>query len=1729
MEGKKRMQAEKAEKKTYNSLNLSIIAIGASAGGLEAIQDFLGHLPPLSNTALIIAQHLSPTHKSMLVHLLSKSTEFIVEEAQDGAAVKARHIYVTPPDKNIYIQNDHIRLAKPNSDGGPKPSVDELFTSLYQSDFKHVVAVVLSGTGTDGSIGIKLLKNRDCLAIAQDPITAKYNGMPQAAIQTGAIDKILSPSKMGRAIEIYLKGSKKNLVTILPEEEESGDMGRIFKLLNHRTGTDFTNYKKATIGRRLKKRMDEMGIASVEDYLKVLEKDALEQDQMFNKILIGVTSFFRDKEAFESLKTHLHAIVDSKRNRDNLRIWVPGCSTGEEVFSLAILINEVLSSKNKNLVVQIFGTDIDEKAVQQARKGIFSEKSAEALPKEILEKYFITKENGDLEVIKALRSMVLFSKHDLISNPPFLKLDLISCRNLLIYFNSTLQQHVIPIFHYALNPQGYLFLGKSESINGHGELFKPVDPKSKIFQKKTGIKNGSLKLNFLSARASKEKPEIDKSELVQVSLADAIKDTISDIFNHPYVVINDSYDIQNIGGDVRLYMSLGPGDAQLNLIKLLNKELQIETRSLVASVIAQQKIVSSPIKKFTLFEKDYLVKLHVSPLHYEGIKESFYLVVFEDIQAEKLLSKGNSLEPEGFASERILELENELTAIREQLQTYIEELETTNEELQSLNEELQSTNEELQSSNEELETSNEELQSTNEEIQIAYTELKAATEELEEKDLLLEKSKAELTALLNNDMQAFFLLDKEGLVLNFNQKAKELVNELRSTRLLKGLNIVDILDEQSNHVLKSHFESSLEGETCSLELAIESKKGYLKWFKINYTPVVFLETVVSAVSLSFLDITTEKLALDKALASEKMTKAILDVVGMGVCVTDEDGSLLEVNDAYCRIYGYERDEIIGSNFLNLVPSSQHEIVKSLNKELLKGRQIPTNLFLGKRKDGEQVLLSASFKTITSSMNKTLLVTSIKDITEEERRKYLLDDIQEMALLGGWELNLISNKVTQTDVARKIHELEEEEVLPLERALDFYPEGTARSKVEEAIAISTKTGKPFDFESEFISKKGNLKWVRVQGRVDYSEGKPSRIFGYIQDNTEKKRVENQLSLMLKNIPGIVFRYKISPSGEGSILYVSENAYGIWGFEQNEILEDMSLIWDNIHKEDLPIMDKTIQESAKKLDLWTCEYRYAHPTQGQRRYKGIGLPNRLPDGSVIWDSIVLDITDEYQQRELFEENERKLDLLFNETKELPIQGFDHTGKVIYWNHSSESLYGFSQDEALGQYLWDLVIPELEKEEVKETFQKFLHSGEDTLVRENRLINKNKKPLWVFSNLTKISGSDGGKREVFSIQIDYTQLKENQIKIQMQENLLKEAEKVAQLGSWSKDFSNGKKILLSKGFFDLFGKPASEKEYLEIPFSELIEAKERKRVLEQRKSFEERGENYWMEYHIQVGKNTKVIEEMAFAEKDESGNIIRIYGTVQDITEKKQQQEELKKLNSELEAQTKILQLSNEELEKFAYVASHDLQEPLRMVSSFLTQLERKYKDQLDDKAKEYIYYAVDGSKRMKQIIMDLLDFSRVGKNMDQKETVKMEEMIHEILLLQKNLIKETGAKVTMDTLPNIENYRIPILQVFTNLINNALKYRKPNTKPEIHIGYHQEKNQHIFSIKDNGIGIEKEYFDRIFNLFQRLHKREEFEGSGIGLAIVKKLLEKLNGKIWLESEVNQGTTFYIRLPK
>ncbi len=469
-----------------------VVGIGASAGGLEALKQLIPGLPSKDNMCFIIAQHLDPKHRSLLASLLERHTEMPVLEANDGASIEANHIYITPPGKDVTLSRGRLILSKPLADIGPKPSVDYFFTSLAEEQGDRAVGVILSGTGSDGSHGIRAIKAGGGITIVQTEESAKYNGMPHAAIETGHVDIVLNPENIGP--ELASLTSYPRLIPRTPAEQEIPlNLNHILTMINDNVGVDFSDYKMPTINRRIGRRMALHKISSIADYVNYIKREPGELDSLFKDILISVTGFFRDGEAFQSLYRIFEKIIENKKSGDSIRFWIPGCATGEEVYSIAIILAEILGSSINKYNIQIFGTDLDGDAILRARKGLYPSATTADMEKRLIEKYFINKESS-VQIIKSIREMIVFARQNLTKDPPFSHLDFISCRNLLIYFNTTLQRKLVQMFHYVLNPGGILFLGKSETIGQFSELFEPAVKKWKIYRRRDTLRVQALEI-----------------------------------------------------------------------------------------------------------------------------------------------------------------------------------------------------------------------------------------------------------------------------------------------------------------------------------------------------------------------------------------------------------------------------------------------------------------------------------------------------------------------------------------------------------------------------------------------------------------------------------------------------------------------------------------------------------------------------------------------------------------------------------------------------------------------------------------------------------------------------------------------------------------------------------------------------------------------------------------------------------------------------------------------------------------------------------------------------------------------------------------------------------------------------------------------------------------------------------------------------------------------------------
>ncbi len=720
-----------------------IVGIGASAGGLEAATTLLKTLPTNLGMAFVLVQHLDPTHESILVDLLSKATALPVEEVKNGTPVRPNHVYVIPHDKDMTIMHGLLKLtARSKGNNNIHMPIDRFLTSLAQSHKEKAIGVILSGTASDGTLGLKKIKREGGVTFAQDQ-SAKYQGMPNAAIASGSVDYVLSPGEIVKELmrmndHTYIqKPQVLQAQQELPEDED--EIKKIFFMLYRNKGVDFSHYKEATVKRRISRQMHLHKIKSIKDYVEYLKLNCSEIESLYNDLLINVTSFFREPSAFQFLNNSVFPrIVKNRSLKEPIRVWVPGCATGEEVYSIAISLSEFLSENQQNIPIQLFGTDISKNAIEKARTGIYSQNDVVDVSPKRLSRYF-EKTGGNYQISKSIRELCIFAPHNVFGDPPFSKLDLISCCNLLIYLDVSLQDKILRAFHYALKPGGFLMLGKSEAVSSSPELFSQIDKKYKMYSRKDTGARGVL--GFDTFVQNPQKQGINDTTIINeigIGSVDIQKQADMILLSHytpASVVINNDLEITQFRGSTGEYLEPSQGKPSFNLIKMARGSLGFELRNAVSKV----KKSNRPFKKENILvtqnDSTRHFTIEVLPLKTATTDAPHYLVLFEDTngspQGELLPSEQKvSLSKRGAKDRRIAELEREINQNHEDMRSIIEEQEATNEELQTASEEILSSNEELQSINEELETSKEELESTNEELTTVNEELQNRNEQL---------------------------------------------------------------------------------------------------------------------------------------------------------------------------------------------------------------------------------------------------------------------------------------------------------------------------------------------------------------------------------------------------------------------------------------------------------------------------------------------------------------------------------------------------------------------------------------------------------------------------------------------------------------------------------------------------------------------------------------------------------------------------------------------------------------------------------------------------------------------------------------------------------------------------------------------------------------------------------------------------------------------------------------
>ncbi|HET9100846.1 MAG TPA: chemotaxis protein CheB, partial [Acidobacteriaceae bacterium] len=992
-----------------------VVAIGASAGGLEAYKEFFLALPLDTGMAFVMIQHLDPSHKSMLTEIISKATRMPVEEVSSGVAIQPNRVYVIPPNALMALADGVFQLSPRGKTPGQHLAVNFFMHSLAQERKSGAIGIILSGTGADGTSGMEDIKAEGGITFAQDPATAKYDGMPRSAIDSGCADFILAPKDMAKELRriqhhpyVHLeKPEEEELSAEHPDAEEFGadpkdpglanfdspssharDFSAVLAQLRKSSGIDFSQYKPNTIHRRALRRMLLLKVDSLRDYATHLKAHPEEGEKLFDDVLIPVTSFFRDFEAFEALKTQVYpTIVKDKANKGTIRMWAPGCSTGEETYSLAMTLLEYLGDRAASFQVQIFGTDLNEKGIQKARAGIYRESIAEEISPERMARFFVKVDEG-YRVNKAVRDMCVFARQNLANDPPFSQMNVVACRNLLLYIQPVLQKKIIPILHYALKPSGFLVLGASESVSAFPELFSTVDKKHKIYAKKAITSR--LHYDFAqsyyppqstlrSSGNALKSLSTDTAELDVQAEADRLV-----LREHAPVgvVINSDMEVLQFRGQTAPYLAPPPGKPSLSVLKLARNGLAMELRSLIA---AARKKGATARKDGIPFEENgqkRMLNLSVSPL---GDKQStekgdpnrrFFLILFDEVMppvtpaveatsARKSKGRKQSDREAGRLTE-------ELASTRDALRSAIESEDSLKEEFQSANEEILSANEELQSTNEELETSKEELQSANEELNTLNAELRNKNNELHDLS-------NDILNLLNSTRIPVVMLDRRLSIRRITPAATKLFKVLPADL---GRPFADIkLNIEESDITPHDLELEIAKVLDSLQ-PVEREVRDLNgcWHGLSVLPYRTQDNKIDGVVLALQDIDAVKL-------SQRYLQIIVENMPTPLLVLDADLRVRFANETFCATFQVTFEETVGQ-LLYLLGNEQWKVpaLTELLEKVLPERRLVKNFSVTHQfpKIGWKTMLVSARKIEDMAGHRApLVLLTIEDITERK--------------------------------------------------------------------------------------------------------------------------------------------------------------------------------------------------------------------------------------------------------------------------------------------------------------------------------------------------------------------------------------------------------------------------------------------------------------------------------------------------------------------------------------------------------------------------------------------------------------------------------------------------------------------------------------------------------------------------------------------------------------------------
>jgi two-component system CheB/CheR fusion protein len=1381
-----------------------VAGIGASAGGLDAFKKFFAAMPPDSGIAFVLVPHLDPAHESLMVELLARHTTMPVVEAENDMPVEANHVYIIPPNKYMTIRGGVLRLTGPVERRTSQTSIDLFLRSLADDQQERSICIILSGTGSHGALGLKAVKAAGGMAMVQDPATAEYERMPQSAIATGLADYVLSPEQMADALIKYVRHAYVNGGRHIEAVPETADhLTQVLALLRTRSKFDFRAYRKKMLTRRVERRMGLNHMDSIPDYIAFLRGHPEELKQLVRDLFISVTSFFRDPEAFAQLVSQVIApLVESKEADAVIRVWVPGCATGEEPYSIAMLIQEKLAAAHKNCRVQIFATDVDEDTLAVARQGLYPESIATDVSPERLARFFTKVDDQTYQVNKQVRETVTFAVQNLISDAPFTKLDLISRRNLLIYLEPDVQKKVITLFHFALNEGGYLFMGPSETIGRQIDLFETLSKKWRTYRRIGPTRPERVDFPVVAATEVRGKAHrrAEAAAEPSISFADVTQRLLLEKFAPAAVLINRKYEIFYFFGPCAQYLEFPTGQPTHDLSLVTREGLRTKLRGAVHRAIRDNTTIVLTDVQVKRNGNYYPVHATVAPVQAPKAAEGLLLVTFAEDTAPTLSSSAQGPRtPTVQGDESTLrQLEYELKATREDLQSTIEELESSNEELKASNEEVMSMNEELQSANEELETSKEELQSLNEELSTVNNQLQDKVEELE-------KANNDMSNLLNCTDIATVFLDASFRIKLFTPATTKLFNLIASDI---GRPVGDITARFDDPQLLSDAQQVLR-QLVPREKEITTADG--SWWARRIMPYRTRDNRIDGVVITFVDITERKKAADAVV---RRLAAIVESSADAVFSKDLDGTIQTWNRGAERLYGYTADESIGHSVEVLIPGDRSKDFATIMAQVRRGENIEQMETERLHKDGQRLPVELTISPLRDGNGKVVSASVIsRDISERKRaeealrqsQKQLAAELASMARIQEVSTRLVQAgdstpllleivdaaiAVTGADMGN-IQLLDPDaNTLKIVASRGFEPQyleffnsvhegeaacGAALQKRERVVINDVTTSPIFvgtpalDVQlaagvravqtTPLFSRSGQLVGMlsthyRAPHRpADRDLRVLDQLARQAADWIERTQNEEELQLQGQVAANLAEGVTLTAS-DGHIVYTNERFEKLFGYGPGELLgRHVSML--NAGEGEGPAQTAAeIMQALRETGVWSGE---AHNIRKDGTlfwsYSNISTFEH-PRFGTVWVGALSDVTDRKAAESALQASEERLGAILSTASDAIIT-IDHNGNIQSVNIAAEQMFGYRADEMVGQSV-NMLMPAADREEHDRHIAAYLRTGEKHVIGSTREVDARRKDGSVFP--TELSVSEIKHLKLFTrIHHDLTQRKQ------------------------------------------------------------------------------------------------------------------------------------------------------------------------------------------------------------------------------------------------------------------------------------------------------------------------------------------------------------------------------------